>query len=156
MLPDTKTVPDVLRDHPFFDGLSDELIELISGCGRFERVAAGEVMFREEGRSDEFYVVLEGRIALQLTASPSKTITLDTVDSGEVIGWSWLIGPHRWRCTAKAVEPTRLITINGACLRGKCENDKELGYDLLLRFSQVLAERLEATRLQLMDIYAND
>ena len=79
--------------------------------------------------------------------------TLQTVSEGEVLGWSWLLPPYRWRFGARTLQPTRALAFDGKCLRGKCEEDHDLGYELLKRFTNVVTERLEATRLQLLDLY---
>jgi CRP-like cAMP-binding protein len=73
--------------------------------------------------------------------------------AGEVLGWSWLIPPYHWKFDARAIEQTRALALDGKCLRTKCEEDHDLGYELLKRFAQIMEERLQATRLQLLDVY---
>jgi CRP/FNR family transcriptional regulator, cyclic AMP receptor protein len=80
-------------------------------------------------------------------------VIIQTVGSGDVLGWSWLIPPYRWRFDARTVERTRAIALNGQCLRTKCDDSPRLGYELLKRVTSVFAERLLATRLQLLDVY---
>jgi hypothetical protein len=82
-------------------------------------------------------------------------VTIHTRHEGEVLGWSWMVPPYRWHFDARASETTRAIAMDGKCLRTKCDEDHDLGYEIMKRFSLVIAERLEATRLQLMDIYGN-
>ena len=79
---------------------------------------------------------------------------LATVDEGEILGWSWLLPPYQWRCHAHAIETVRAIALDGKCLRTKCEQNHDLGYEILKRFAQIMEQRLEATRLQLLDVYA--
>jgi hypothetical protein len=74
---------------------------------------------------------------------------------GEILGWSWLIPPYNWHFDARAVELTRAIALDGKCLRNKCEQDHDLGYELLKRFAHIMEQRLQATRLQLLDVYGN-
>ena len=71
----------------------------------------------------------------------------------DVLGWSWLIPPYRWRFDARAIDLTRAIALDGKCLRGKCDQDPRLGYELLKRVAAIMAERLHATRLQMLDVY---
>ncbi len=80
---------------------------------------------------------------------------IETIEAGEVIGWSWLFPPYRWHFDARALAPVRATRFDGACLRGKCEADPALGYDLMSRFAQVLIERLQWTRLRLLDVYGD-
>ena len=82
-------------------------------------------------------------------------LTIETVGPGEIVGWSWLRAALPWHFTGRAVEPVRAIEFDGACLRGKCEEDPLLGYDLLTRFAQVLARGSHATHFQLMDVYGD-
>ena len=70
-----------------------------------------------------------------------------------MVGWSWLFPPYRWHFDARALSHVRATAFDGACLRGKCEDDPALGYDLMKRFAQVLIERLQWTRLRLLDVY---
>ena len=88
------------------------------------------------------------------TFIPQKgPLGIRTRESGEVLGWSWLIPPYHWHFDVRAVELTRAIALDAKCLRGKCEEDLKLGYELLKRFAHVMEERLQATRLQLLDVY---
>ena len=80
---------------------------------------------------------------------------IETLHDGDVVGWSWLFPPHRWHFDGRATAPTSLIAFDGACLRGKCDADHELGYQLMRRFAASIVERLQATRLQLLDVYGH-
>ena len=71
-----------------------------------------------------------------------------------MLGWSWLIPPYRWRFSARTQQATQALAFDGKFLRAKCEEDHDLGYELLKRFSRVFSERLQATRVQLLDVYA--
>ena len=94
-------------------------------------------------------------MAVEIFGAQKGPITVQTIDDGEVLGWLWLIPPYNWHFDARAVELTRAIALDGKCLRTKCENDHDLGYELLKRFTSIMEQRLEATRLQLLDIYGN-
>jgi CRP-like cAMP-binding protein len=111
------------------------------------------MLFREGDPADAFYVVRRGRVALELFVPNRGALTVETIEPGEVVGWSWLFPPYRWHFDGRAVEPVRAIAVDGACLRGKCNADPALGYELMRRFSQVMLERLQATRLRLADLY---
>jgi CRP/FNR family transcriptional regulator, cyclic AMP receptor protein len=147
-----KTLEPVLREHTFFQGLEEPYLALIVGCAANVVFKAGEVIFREGEEANLFYVVRDGRMALELT-SERGAITVLTIGAGEILGWSWLIPPYHWHFTARAAEDTRAITLDGKCLRAKCEEDHHLGYELLKRFARILEERLKATQLQLLDVY---
>jgi CRP-like cAMP-binding protein len=145
-----------LREHDFFADMKDEYIELLVGCASNVRFEEGEALFREGEDANSFFLIREGRIALELSAPGIETVTLQTCGEDEVVGWSWLIGPNRWRYTGRATCLTRALEMEGSCIRAKCDKNHEFGYELLERFSKVLAHRLESTRLQLLDVYAAD
>ena len=142
----------IVREHPFFSGMKEEFLELISGCAKNVRFEAGQYMFHEGQPADQFYLLRSGRVALQISA-PERTLTVQTVGEDEIVGASWLVPPYRWGFDAKALELSRAIAMDAACLRGKCEGDHDLGYEMMKRFMPVLIQRLHATRLQILDVY---
>ena len=142
----------IVREHPFFSGMKEEFLELISGCAKNVRFEAGQYLFHEGQPADQFYLLRSGRVALQISA-PERTLTVQTVGEDEIVGASWLVPPYRWGFDAKALELTRAIAMDAACLRGKAEGDHDLGYELMKRFMPVLIQRLHATRLQILDVY---
>jgi len=150
-----RTLDQVVTEFPFFAGMEPEHLELIAGCAKNVRFQAGERLAREGHPADTFYVVRRGRVALEMFVPPRGPITIETVEPGDTVGWSWLFPPYLWHFDARAVELVRAVAFDGACLRGKLESDPVLGYELLSRFAQLLIERLNATRLQLLDVYGH-
>lgn len=130
-----------------------EDVKFIAGCAKNVRFAAGETFALEGKEANEFFLLREGRVAVGIPSPRGGRIHIETLDEGDLVGWSWLFPPHVWRFDVTAVTPVRALAMDGRCLRGKCEADPRLGYDLMQRFSRVMAERLEATRLQLLDLY---
>ncbi len=143
----------IIGSHPFFAGLDPAFCQLVTGCAKNVRFEAGQVLFREGGAADEFYLLRHGRVALQVSAPGRGAVTFQTLGEGEIVGLSWLLPPYRWTYDAKALELVRAIGIDGACLRRKCEADHDLGYELMKRVLPVLVQRLQATRLQILDVY---
>jgi len=143
----------VLAAHPFFADLPPAHLALLVGCATNTRLPAGAFLCRTGEEADRFYLLRAGKVALEILPPGCEPVVVQTLRDGEILGWSWLVPPHQWSFDAVAVEETRAIVLDGACLRGKCEADHDLGYELLRRFAIVIAERLEATRLQLLDVY---
>lgn len=143
----------IIKEHQFFAGLDPAFCNLICGCAKNVRFEAGAYLFHEGTAADQFYLVRHGRVALQLTAPGRRAMTFQTLGEGEVVGVSWLIPPYRWTFDAKALELVRAIALDAACLRNKCEGDHDLGYEMMKRFMPVLIQRLQATRLQILDVY---
>jgi CRP-like cAMP-binding protein len=145
----------ILGEHPFLRGMSEAQMSLMVGCAKNVVFKAGEYILHEGEPANQFFFVRQGLVHIETHVPNKGTIIIRSRGEGEVLGWSWLVPPFRWHFDAKAVELTRVIALDGKCLREKCDVDHNLGYELMKRFAIVIAERLEATRLQLMDIYGN-
>lgn len=150
---ETHNLEKIIAEHPFFAGLDREYIHVLVGCASNVRFDPGKYVFREGEEANEFYLIREGRVAIEILPPHRRAIVVDTLDKGEILGWSWLFPPYQWRFQARAIDGARAIALDGRCLRNKCDADKTLGYELLKRFSQVVGGRLDATRMQLVDIY---
>ena len=148
-------IESILAEVPAFGGLGARELETVAGCGRNVRFDAGARLFREGDAADTFYVVRHGSVAVETFVPARGAVMIETIESGEVIGWSWLFEPYRWHFDARALTVVRATAFDGACLRGKCEADPALGYALMSRFAQVLIERLQWTRLRLLDLYGD-
>jgi len=144
-----------IKGHPFFEGLSDDYISLIAGCAKNVVFEPDEVVFRLGDKADEFYLIRNGHMTVEVYGQGGDPVTIQTVDDGDVLGWSWLFPPYKWQFDARALTVTRALALDGECLRGKCEGDHDLGYELMKRFSALITERLTATRIQLLDLYGN-
>jgi len=140
----------IVREHPFFSGMSQEQTAVVSGCARNVRFEAGEYLFHEGDVADQLYLLRSGRVALQIPAA-ERAVTIQTVGESDIVGASWLVPPYRWGLDAKALELTRAIAMDATCLRGKCEDDHSLGYEMMKRFMPILIQRLKAARLQILD-----
>lgn len=148
-----ETLEPILAQHPFLKELEPRHLKILVGCASNVRFNAGQILFHEGEEANQFYMIRQGKVAIEILAPELGPITVQTVGEGDVLGWSWLIPPYRWRFDARAVELTRAIALDGKCLRQKSEEDHDLGYELLKRFSGIIVERLEVTRLQLLDVY---
>lgn len=148
-----ETLEPILAKHPFLKGLEPRHLKILVGCASNVRFNAGQFLFHEGEEANEFYMIREGKVAVQIQGGERGPIIVQTVGEGEVLGWSWLIPPYRWRFDGNALELTRAIALDGKCLRMKSEEDHDLGYELLKRFAGIIVERLEAARLQLLDVY---
>jgi CRP/FNR family transcriptional regulator, cyclic AMP receptor protein len=148
-----QTLEQLIAATPIFDGLEQAELELIAGCGRNQHVEAGAQLLREGDPADTFFLIREGMVALEIHAPAGGPLSIETLGAGDVVGWSWLFPPYRWQLDGRAVTPCGLVAFDGACLRAKCEQDHELGYQLMKRFAANLIDRLQATRLQLLDVY---
>jgi CRP/FNR family cyclic AMP-dependent transcriptional regulator len=143
----------LLGQHPFLAGLPDAHMQTLVGCASNVRFVEGSVIIREGELANKFYLIRTGRVALEMEVSGRGAVRIQTTGPGEILGWSWLISPFRWHFSGVAVAETRAIALDGECLRNKCGDDPAFGYEMLQRLAQVMERRLEATRLQLIDMY---
>lgn len=148
-----ETLRPILEKHPFFKGLKAEYLDIIVGCASNVRFKEGETIAQEGAAADKFYLIREGRVAIEINVTNHRSITIQTIEDGEILGWSWLIPPHYNRFDARAVTDVHAIALDGKCLRTKCENDHDLGYELLKRLAAIFTQRLAETRKQLINIY---
>ncbi len=143
-----------LQQHPFFEGFEPAFVHAISAKASEVRFDVDEMLAKEGTEAELLYAVLEGKVALEIGASARAPLTVQTVGPGEVLGWSWLVPPHRWRFDARAVKATRAIALDAEVLRRTLKSHPTWGFQFMVRFMPVLAERLENTRVQLLDIHA--
>lgn len=143
----------LICEHAFFAGISPDYCELIGGCARNVRFDEGEYLFREGESANEFFLIRHGRAVLELMAPGRGPIRFLTVNPGEIVGVSWLVMPYRWLYDARALELTRAVSIDGACLRQKAEENHDFGYEMMKRFMALLVQRLHAAQLQILDVY---
>ncbi len=149
-----QTLEPQIAEHPFCAGLDPGAVAALTACATTAHFDAGQYVLVEGAEAHAFYLLLSGHVALETHAGARGRIPIETITSGEVLGWSWLFPPYRWSFTGRAVEPVEAIVIGAECLRKACDADPRLGYELMQRFARVIVERLQATRLQLLDVYA--
>lgn len=150
-----QTIDELLTKAPVFEGMIPEHLELIAGCARNEVFEEGAYLMREGDPADSFYVIRRGRVAMETFVPQRGGLIVETIDDGDLLGWSWLAPPYRAHLDARALTETHTISFDAACLRGKCKQDSVLGYELMLRFVPVIVDRLQATRFRLLDVYGH-
>ncbi len=150
-----KSVAQFVREHSLFEGMDAGQVDFIAGCGQLQRSAVGNYLTRENDPADCFYLLLEGRVAIETHRPNQPAVPLLTLNANDVVGWAWLIPPYRYQFDARAVTPLRTVRLDARCIRDKCETDPTLGYELLKRLSAVMLSRLQCARIQLLDLYAN-
>ena len=138
-----------IRNHPFLKDLSPHQYRILSDSAMQSHFRKGEVIFRQGDPANRFYLIQRGRISVEAWLPGGKSRVIQTLSDGEVLGWSWLFPPFYWQFSARALEPTDAIFIYGTPLREECETDHELGYEMMKRLTEVVVQRLQATRRQL-------
>ena len=147
-----KHIQDFLAESPFFAGMDDAHLELLSGCGELVHFKPGEFLLREGAPADYFYLIRKGEAAIE-THMPGQTLTVAKAGPGGVSGYSWLFPPYRNQFDSRAISAVEAVRLHGTCLRGKAEQDHELGYQFMKRFAELMLQRTQSTRRQMLDIY---
>jgi CRP-like cAMP-binding protein len=147
---------ELIEESPVFVGLDPAWRSLVAGCGVNVVFRPGEWLFRQGGPADTFWLLRRGRVALQVHVPGRGDLTIETIEPGDVVGWSWLFQPYVWQFDARAVDEVHAVAFDGACLRGKSEADHALGHELMRRFGKVMVDRLQHTRIRLIDVYGHD
>ena len=143
-----------LSEHPFAAGLSEDDLIKLGACvvGRSEW-APGEVVLQRGSAAEVCHLIVDGTIAIELRPPGRTPRTIQTLHGGDLLGWSWLVEPHRWTFDARASTLASAITIDAELLRRSIENDCAFGLVLMRRVTKAIINRLEATRLQVLDVY---
>lgn len=145
-------IRDLLAAQQVLRDLEPADIDLIAGCGHNEVFPAGAFLAHEGDQANHFFIVREGQVALEMHASTGPLL-IDTIGAGNLVGWSWLFAPYRWVFDVAAIQTTHAVVIDAACLRDKCDADPAFGYRVMKRFAQVIVDRLQTTRVRLLDLY---
>ena len=143
---------EVIARHPFMKGFSPHHCRLLTDCAMVTKFVAGELIFREGDPANRFYLIQKGKVALEAHVGTGPVTRIQTVEAGQVLGWSWMFPPYYWHFDARAIEPTEAIFFYGTPLRTECDEDHDLGYELVKRMAEVMIERLQATRRQLVGL----
>lgn len=149
-------VAGIVAEHPLLRGLPDDVLDSVAGCARNVAFPAGHLLTVEGLPADTFFLLRRGRVGVEVHIPGREPRVIETLDAGQVVGWSWLFPPYRWHFDVRSLTPCGAVAIDAACLRSKAEADPALGYELMKRISSVVIERLQATRLRLLDLYGRD
>lgn len=156
MSSDPQEIRAALQTIPWFQELKPEHFDLLCGIASLREVEPGEILFREGDKEDYLYIVLEGRVAIEIFVPGRGRMRIYTAEPMEIFGWSSATPVVRQRtASARAVLPSRLAVLEAVKLRQMSEEDHDLGYVVMRRLANVIASRLLVTRLQLLDMFAN-
>ena len=149
-----RTLEQIIAEHPFWHRLKSDYFPRLKECASELHFGVQQQIFLEGSDADRFYLIRAGRVALETFAPGIGTITIQTIGEGEALGWSWLFPPYQWHFSARSIDETQVVAFDARTLRQKAEEDHDFGYDITMRVGQILLQRLQATRMQLLDFYA--
>ncbi|PRY26889.1 Cyclic nucleotide-binding domain-containing protein [Aliiruegeria haliotis] len=153
---DVQSIPELLADHLILGRFDAGSIETLAGCARNFHFGAGELIQKEGAPAELVYVLRKGDVAIEISAAHISPTVVETVHGGDILGWGWLIPPYRTLFDARALTEVSCVGLDAACLRGKCDDDPMLGYQLFKYWLPHLAARFRAQRLQVADLYGGE
>lgn len=137
-----------------FGAMTKEHREQLMSQAREVSFAAGERIFEEGDRADRFWIIHTGTVALDLHVPDRRSAVVETLGAGRMLGWSWLVPPHHFHLGAEADSPVRAYEFDATAVRELCAKDPGLDHELCSYVCGVLARRLRAARVRLLDLYA--
>lgn len=140
----------LVAQQPFLAGMTPRQLDLMAESALIMNFQAGEWIFLEGDLANRFFLILEGEVVIESDTDDFGHIPIEILGRGDDLGWSWLFPPHNFHFNARALTQVRAICFYGTRLRRQCEEDHELGFELMKRVSQVTITRLQATRKQLL------
>jgi CRP-like cAMP-binding protein len=144
-------IEDDAKFHPFLQDFKAHHRRLLQDAARPVHFEAGEVVFREGEPADGIYLIQTGKVQLEAFAWERGLVPIQTLSSGDVMGWSWLFPPYFWRFGARALEATNALFIHGLPLRNECESDHDFGYEVMKRLAEIILKRLQAARTHMAE-----
>lgn len=147
----SQTLEPLLRGHKFFTGADPEHLAMLAGCAQHVAFPRGTYLFRAGTAADRFFLIRDGVVALETASAPGAQVVVQSLGAGDVAGFSWLIERRSWQFDGRALERTRAVELDGACLRWKCRAEPKLGFELMQRFAALACDRLQATRQRVVD-----
>jgi CRP/FNR family cyclic AMP-dependent transcriptional regulator len=147
-------IEEALASHPFLQNMDIAYLRYLADCSQMMKFDSGQFLLRQGAAAREFYLIRSGRICIELFSGEGGPVVIQTLGAGEVLGWSWLIPPYQWRFDARAVDAGEAIAVKGDVLKAAFTRFPEFGHEIMQRFIRVIAERLEAERLKLVNLYA--
>jgi CRP/FNR family transcriptional regulator, cyclic AMP receptor protein len=146
----------LIAKQPFFKGLDPRHFQLLAALAMKRAFTAGEYIVREGDPANRFYLILEGKVDLHFESGEHGRVPIQTLGPGDDLGWSWLFPPYYFHGTAQALGPVKTIFFYGTRLRLQCEEDHDLGYEIMKRVAQVAIRTLNASRRSLERVHTKD
>ena len=150
-----QTLDHLIRSHPFWRGLDSRHFHLLNEYAALVKFGANEPIVHAGIEAEFFYLIYAGRVSLETFVPGQGAVTIETLASGQALGWSWLFSPYRWHFSAHSIELTEAVAFSAHGLRNYAEKNHDFGYELTRRVSEVILQRLQATRLNLVEFYAS-
>ena len=151
-MPD-KSIRHTIAENRFFSTLPDEDIDFLAAHADQKQLADGQLLFHRDDAAKHFYLLTKGRLSLEIPAIEGPALELQDIGPGQIAGWSWLIPPNRWHFQARARAPIEYLEFDGVAVLAHCKAEPRFGYEIVMRFSTLMSERLDFARRKMMETW---
>jgi len=148
-------VVDKLDKLTFCQGLSREYVDRLISLGSVRNYQPGDRLFYEGQPSEEVFLLAKGEVALETSVPGQGSMRVQTVEAGELLGWSPVLGLGVMSASAIALTPCRVVALNANRILALADEDPKFVLEFMRRTAVTLAQRLNATRLQLLEAYGS-
>ena len=139
-----------VNEHPFLKGFAPAQLAKLTDYAIEKDFQEGQIILKEGESADRFYLITDGQVALETEGPKGRAMTVQSLDAGTVLGWSWMFPPYQWQFTARAAQPTTALFFYATSLRELFDADSVLGCKLMQRIAEVVIVRLQNTRTALL------
>ena len=146
-------IDDVLTAHPFFSGLDPDLLRRFASCSRPVEFAADATILQAGAPAECLYAITKGRVAVGVRVPGRGFQVIETLQAGDILGWSWLFEPYVWTFDAVAAKPVQAIEVGTTCIRSVLDADPAAAAVIYRSIGALMAERLASARLRLVDLF---
>jgi len=151
-----KKLLDTLGELAFLRGIDQQYLAQIADIAKIVSFPEGKVVFREGEPASKLYLVVSGSVSLEISTPGVGKKRILTVSDGELLGWSPVLEQTRLTASARTLKPTEAVEISGGQILTLCEHNPGFGYEFMRRAALALAQRLTATRIQLLDVFGSE
>jgi CRP-like cAMP-binding protein len=146
-----ESLQSTVESHAFVAGLEPRHIERLAKMSREMCFEKGVVIFPEGDAGREFYLLVHGMVALEVRTA-TNLLRIQTLHAGDEFGWSAVLSGKNKVLQARALERTDVLVFDGAALSAAFNEDTSFGFAIAMRLLDVVSDRLNASRVQLLDL----
>jgi CRP/FNR family cyclic AMP-dependent transcriptional regulator len=150
---ETTGIAGELTQHRFFEQLPEELTTQLADCAANVVFEPGAELFTEGQEAKSFYAIRSGRVSVGVHVPHKGLVVIETLQTGDILGWSWMLPPYRWHFDAVALEQVRAVELHSECILAYLNENPAAGYRLMTAVAQIMEERLESARIRLVDLF---
>jgi CRP-like cAMP-binding protein len=141
-----------LKKSDFFVGLDERALEAIAGFAERVTFEPNQTVFERDEEARFVYQVVQGRVRQGFEVMPGSMAWFQTSEPGDLVGFDALIPPRVHNMKAVASEKTVMVAFDSDSLLGYLEAHADFGFAFMERLAQMLQQRLNNARLQVIHL----